>query len=86
MRVIEGAAFIAGPSCCLHLAQMGAEVIRLIQSRARRWSPLASRSERREATIGRALIKVSARSQSILRCPRGVQLAQRLAASGDGLS
>jgi 2-methylfumaryl-CoA isomerase len=28
MRVIEGAAFIAGPSCGLHLAQMGAEVIR----------------------------------------------------------
>jgi 2-methylfumaryl-CoA isomerase len=27
-RVIEGAAFIAGPSCGLHLAQMGAEVIR----------------------------------------------------------
>lgn len=28
MRVVEGAAFIAGPSCGLHLAQMGAEVIR----------------------------------------------------------
>ncbi|MBW0003896.1 MAG: CoA transferase [Hyphomicrobiales bacterium] len=28
MRVIEGASFIAGPSCGLHLAQMGAEVIR----------------------------------------------------------
>lgn len=28
LRVIEGAAFIAGPSCGLHLAQMGAEVIR----------------------------------------------------------
>ena len=27
-RVVEGAAFIAGPSCGLHLAQMGAEVIR----------------------------------------------------------
>lgn len=28
MRVIEGASFIAGPSCGLHLRQMGAEVIR----------------------------------------------------------
>ena len=28
MRVIEGASFIAGPSCGLHLPQMGAEVIR----------------------------------------------------------
>ena len=28
MRIIEGASFIAAPSCCLHLAQLGAEVIR----------------------------------------------------------
>ncbi|MGE0741188.1 MAG: CoA transferase [Hyphomonadaceae bacterium] len=28
LRVVEGAAFIAGPSCGLHLAQMGADVIR----------------------------------------------------------
>lgn len=28
-RIIEGAAFIAGPSCGLHMAQMGAEVIRI---------------------------------------------------------
>jgi len=28
LRVVEGASFIAGPSCGLHLAQMGAEVIR----------------------------------------------------------
>ena len=28
LRVVEGAAFIAGPSCGLYLAQMGAEVIR----------------------------------------------------------
>ncbi len=28
MRVVEGSAFIAGPSCGLHLAQLGAEVIR----------------------------------------------------------
>jgi len=31
LRIIEGASFIAGPSCGLHLAQMGAEVIRFDQ-------------------------------------------------------
>lgn len=31
MRVVEAAAFIAGPSCGLHLAQMGARVIRIDQ-------------------------------------------------------
>src|SRR5262245_38816780 len=44
LRVIEGASFIAGPSCGLHLAQMGAEVIRFEQIGGgpdfRRW-PLA---------------------------------------------
>ena len=29
LRVIEAASFVAGPSCGLHLAQMGAEVIRI---------------------------------------------------------
>lgn len=28
MRIVEGASFIAAPSCCLHLLQLGAEVIR----------------------------------------------------------
>lgn len=28
LRVVEGAAFIAGPSCTMHMAQLGAEVIR----------------------------------------------------------
>ena len=28
LTVVEGASFIAGPSCALHLAQMGARVIR----------------------------------------------------------
>src|SRR5262249_7311402 len=31
MRVVEAASFIAGPSCGLHLAQLGAEVIRIDQ-------------------------------------------------------
>jgi 2-methylfumaryl-CoA isomerase len=29
MRVVEGAAFVAAPMCALHLAQLGAEVIRI---------------------------------------------------------
>jgi 2-methylfumaryl-CoA isomerase len=31
MRVVEASAFVAGPSCALHLAQFGAEVIRIDQ-------------------------------------------------------
>ena len=45
MRVIEAASFIAAPSCALHLAQLGAEVIRIDQIGGgpdfRRW-PLSS--------------------------------------------
>jgi 2-methylfumaryl-CoA isomerase len=41
MTVVEGASFIAGPSCALHLAQMGAKVIRFDMSGGgpdrRRW-------------------------------------------------
>jgi 2-methylfumaryl-CoA isomerase len=48
LRVVEGAAFIAGPSCGLYLAQMGAEVIRFDAIGGgpdfRRW-PLAPGSE-----------------------------------------
>jgi 2-methylfumaryl-CoA isomerase len=48
LRVVEGAAFIAGPSCGLYLAQMGAEVIRFDTIGGgpdfRRW-PLAPSSE-----------------------------------------
>ena len=44
LRVVEAASFIAGPSCALHLLQMGAEVIRIDQAGGgpdyRRW-PLA---------------------------------------------
>ena len=46
LRVVEAASFIAGPSCGLHLAQMGAQVIRLDQVGGgpdfRRW-PLGPR-------------------------------------------
>jgi 2-methylfumaryl-CoA isomerase len=31
MRVVEASAFVAGPSCAMHLAQFGAEVIRIDQ-------------------------------------------------------
>lgn len=31
MRVVEAASFIAAPSCALHLAQMGAEIVRIDQ-------------------------------------------------------
>ncbi|MDP1737165.1 MAG: CoA transferase [Caulobacter sp.] len=48
LRVVEGAAFIAGPSCGLYLAQMGAEVIRFDAIGGgpdfRRW-PIAPASE-----------------------------------------
>jgi 2-methylfumaryl-CoA isomerase len=48
LRVVEGAAFIAGPSCGLYLAQMGAEVIRFDTIGGgpdfRRW-PLAPASQ-----------------------------------------
>ncbi len=44
LRVVEAASFIAAPSCALHMAQMGAEVIRIDQAGGgpdfRRW-PLA---------------------------------------------
>ena len=45
MRVVEAASFVAAPSCALHLAQMGAEVIRIDQAGGgpdfRRWPLVA---------------------------------------------
>ncbi len=47
LRVVEASAFVAAPSCALHLAQFGAEVVRIDQIGGgpdfRRW-PLDSRS------------------------------------------
>jgi 2-methylfumaryl-CoA isomerase len=85
MRVIEGAAFIAGPSCCLHLAQMGAEVIRFDSVKGApdgaRW-PVAPNG----ASYYWEGLNKGKRSIAInLEMPEGRQLAQRLAASGDGL-
>ena len=85
MRVIEGAAFIAGPSCCLHLAQMGAKVIRFDSLKGApdgaRW-PVAPNG----ASYYWEGLNKGKRSIAInLEMPEGRQLAQRLAASGDGL-
>jgi 2-methylfumaryl-CoA isomerase len=85
LRVIEGAAFVAGPSCGLHLAQLGADVIRFDSIRggpdAGRW-PLAANG----ASFYWDGLNKGKRSIAInLDRPEGRQLAQRLAVSGDGL-
>lgn len=85
MTVIEGAAFIAGPSCGLHLAQMGARVIRFDQIGGgpdyRRW-PVT--------TDGGSLywegLNKGKRSIAIdLASAAGRDLAQRIAVAADGL-
>lgn len=85
MTVVEGAAFIAGPSCGLHLAQMGASVIRFDQigggPDARRW-PLADTGE---SLYWEGLNKGKKSIALDLRRPEGRILAQRIATAGDGL-
>ena len=85
MTVVEGAAFIAGPSCGLHLAQMGARVIRFDQigggPDARRW-PLAGNGASHYwdgLNKGKKSIAID------LSRPEGRELAQRIATGGDGL-
>lgn len=85
LTVVEGASFIAGPSCGLYLAQMGATVIRFDQRGggpdAKRW-PLSSSGEsfywqgmnKNKLSIGLDFSK-----------PEGRLLAQRIATSTDGL-
>ncbi|MBV8768916.1 MAG: CoA transferase [Hyphomicrobiales bacterium] len=81
MRVIEGASFIAGPSCGLHLAQMGAEVIRFDDIRggpdSRRWplSPQGASFYWEGLNKGKKSIALD------LSRPEGRELATRLAAS-----
>jgi 2-methylfumaryl-CoA isomerase len=80
LRVVEGAAFIAGPSCSLHLAQMGAEVIRFDDVRggpdSRRW-PLAPGSG---ASLYWEGLNKGKKSVAIdLSRPEGRELAQALA-------
>jgi len=85
LTVIEGAAFIAGPSCGLHLAQMGATVIRFDQigggPDAGRW-PLAANG----ASLYWEGLNKGKKSIAIdLSRPEGRELAQRIATAGDGL-
>ncbi|HTX50370.1 MAG TPA: CoA transferase [Caulobacteraceae bacterium] len=84
LRVVEAAAFIAGPSCGLYLAQFGAEVIRIDTIGGgpdfRRW-PLA---ENGESLYWEGLNKAKKSICIDLARPEGRELAQRLAtAPGD---
>ncbi|MES2986366.1 MAG: CoA transferase [Pseudomonadota bacterium] len=85
MTIVEGAAFIAGPSCGLHLAQMGATVIRFDQigggPDARRW-PLSPEGE---SLYWQGLNKGKKSVAIDLSRPAGRELAQRIATAGDGL-
>jgi len=85
MRVVEAAAFIAGPSCGLHLAQMGAEVIRIDQIGGgpdfRRW-PLAPGGG--PSLYWEGLNKAKKSVALDLSRPEGRELAARIAtAPGD---
>jgi 2-methylfumaryl-CoA isomerase len=85
LRIVEGAAFIAGPSCGLYLAQFGAEVVRFDQigggPDSKRW-PLA---ENGASQYWEGLNKGKKSVAIDLARPQGRELAQRLATSGDGL-
>jgi 2-methylfumaryl-CoA isomerase len=82
LRVVEAAAFIAGPSCGLHLAQMGAEVIRIDQIGGgpdfRRW-PLAP--EGGASLYWEGLNKAKQSVALDLTRPEGRELAARIAAA-----
>ncbi len=82
MRVVEASAFVAGPSCGLHLAQLGAEVIRIDQIGGgpdfRRW-PLDPDSG---ASLYWEGLNKSKKSVALdLGRPEGRELAQRIAAA-----
>ena len=85
MIVVEGSAFIAAPSCTLHLQQMGATVIRFDPLAggpdSRRW-PLAADGS---SLYWEGLNKGKKSIALNLQAPEGRELAQRLAAAGDGL-
>ena len=82
LRVVEAAAFIAGPSCGLHLAQMGAEVIRIDQIGGgpdfRRW-PLAPGGG--DSLYWEGLNKAKRSVALDLSRPEGRALAARIAAA-----
>jgi 2-methylfumaryl-CoA isomerase len=79
LRVVEGSAFVAAPTCGLYLAQMGAEVIRFDQIGGgpdfRRW-PLA---ENGMSLYWEGLNKAKKSIAIDLARPEGRELAQRLA-------
>jgi 2-methylfumaryl-CoA isomerase len=81
LRVVEGAAFVAGPSCGLYLAQMGAEVIRFDNIGGgpdfNRW-PL---TEGGDSLYWEGLNKSKKSIAINLGSPEGRALAVRLAAS-----
>ena len=85
LRVVEASAFVAGPSCALHLAQFGAEVIRIDQIGGgpdfRRW-PL---SENDGASLYWEGLNKSKKSVALdLSRPEGRELAAQIAtAPGD---
>jgi Predicted acyl-CoA transferases/carnitine dehydratase len=83
LRVVEGAAFVAAPTCALYLAQMGAEVIRFDNIGGgpdfRRW-PLADNG----ASLYWEGLNKGKKSVAIdLSRPEGRELAQRLATAPD---
>jgi 2-methylfumaryl-CoA isomerase len=89
LRVVEGSAFVAGPTCGLYLAQMGAEVIRFDQIGGgpdfRRW-PLTPRTEEGggDSLYWEGLNKGKKSIALDLSRPEGRELAQRLAAAPGG--
>ncbi len=82
MRVVEASAFVAGPSCGLHLAQFGAEVIRIDQigggNDFNRW-PLAAGSG--SSLYWEGLNKSKKSVALDLRAPQGRELAARIIAA-----
>ena len=85
LTVVEGAAFIAGPSCGLYMAQMGATVIRFDQigggPDAARW-PLGPQGQ---SLYWEGLNKGKKSLALNLSTPAGRELAQRVATAGEGL-
>ncbi len=81
LRVVEGSAFVAGPTCGLYLAQMGAEVIRFDNIGGgpdfRRW-PLTDNGS---SLYWEGLNKGKKSVALDLASPAGREIAQRLAAS-----
>ena len=81
LRVVEGSAFVAAPTCGLYLAQMGAEVIRFDNIGGgpdfRRW-PLADNGS---SLYWEGLNKGKKSIALDLARPQGREIAQRLAAA-----